>query len=65
MTFNEARIHALVVRSRAVATEVIAMQAHDRSTDQPYTEEAYLRCSNELYSISDQIEAIARSGEPL
>ena len=66
MTIDEARIHALIARSRAVSTEVIAMQANDRGSQEGgaggYTEESYLRCANELYTISDQIELLARNG---
>lgn len=62
MNIQEAQIHALIVRSRAMATEVIAMQTHDKYPDVgKYTEESYLTLANELYSISDQIQALARS----
>ena len=65
MDFYEAQIHALVVRSRAIATEVISMQAHDQSAQSagtgPYAEEAYLTLAKELYVIHDEIQHIART----
>ncbi len=67
MNFQEAQIHALIVRSHAIATEVIAMQTNDACVKQSghggeYTEQAYIDMAQQLHSIHDEIQAIARAG---
>jgi hypothetical protein len=69
VNMTQARIEALVVRAKAVEWEGVAMKANDRQHAQEemgrrcYTEEAYLRIANELYSINEQIELLVRSGD--
>lgn len=62
MTFNQAQIEALIIRAAGINAELLAMQANDRCSTTPYTEDAYFSRAQELYSIHDDIQAIARSG---
>lgn len=69
MTFQEAQIIALAIKAKALETEVIAMQCHDRgariSGTGEYTEESYLDCANGLHSLHNEIQNLARSSGAL
>lgn len=66
INFQEAQILALMVQAKAIEVEVIAMQANDRGIETSgagcYTEDAYLGMAQQLHTISNDIQHIAREG---
>ncbi len=66
MKFQEAQILALVIQSKAVEVEVIAMQAADRVAYEEgvyhHTASDYSDKSHQLGTIASEIEGIARQG---
>ena len=48
MNSQSAQILPLAIKAEAIKTEVIGMQAHDSSSTEHYTEQAYLYCRHRV-----------------
>ena len=63
MTLQEAQIQALIIKAKAIETEVIGMRLHDewaiRNNAGVYLEALYIDHTGRLLSISNEIKDIA------